>query len=134
MHIGMTAVTLRTHFTPKSAFYKQKKQSACGIRVSLKKLSFDIKNASYTEKRILLKKNKKKAPAALGQALKNEVLMRIGMTAAQNDERGDQGLARTVDKRKLKNGFCGPIQHGILNGVRGTVGFFFFRIRHTLAR
>ena len=41
----------------------------------------------------------KKAPAALGQALKNEVLMRIGMTAAQNDERGDQGLARTVDKQ-----------------------------------
>ena len=37
---------------------------------------------------------KKKAPAALGQALKNAVLMGIGMTAAQNDERGDQGLAR----------------------------------------
>ena len=39
------------------------------------------------------------------QASKNEVLMdsgvniRIGMTAAQNDERGDQGLARTVDKK-----------------------------------
>ena len=28
------------------------------------------------------------------------VNIRIGMTAAQNDERGDQGLARTVDKGK----------------------------------
>ena len=28
--------------------------------------------------------------------------MRIGMTAAQNDERGDQGLARTVDKKPKK--------------------------------
>ena len=39
-----------------------------------------------------------KVPAALRQALKNAVFMRIGMTDAQNDERGDQGLARTVDK------------------------------------
>ena len=49
--------------------------------------------------------------------------MRIGMTAAQNDDRGDQGLARTVDKQKLKNGFRATFKHGILNGVRGTVGF-----------
>ena len=30
--------------------------------------------------------------------LQNKVLMRIGMTAAENDETGDHGLARTVDK------------------------------------
>jgi hypothetical protein len=46
------------------------------------------------------------------------------MTAAQSDERGDQGLPRTVDKQKIENGLRVPIQHGILNGVRGTVGFF----------
>ena len=49
--------------------------------------------------------------------------MPISMTAAQNDESGDQGLARTVDKQKLKNRFCAPIQHRILNGAWGTVGF-----------
>jgi len=49
---------------------------------------FKTKNAFYTEK-----------PAALGQALKHEVLMRIGMTAALNYERGDQGLARTVNRK-----------------------------------
>ena len=38
---------------------------------------------------------KKKVPAALGQAKKNAVLMCIGMTAAENDERSDKGLART---------------------------------------
>ena len=33
------------------------------------------------------------------------VNIRIVMTVAQNDERGDQGLARTVDKQKLKTDF-----------------------------
>ena len=33
------------------------------------------------------------------------VNIRIGMTAAQNDERGDQGLARTVDKIRKKTDF-----------------------------
>ena len=49
--------------------------------------------------------------------------MRIGMTAAQNDERADQGLVRTVDKQKLKHGSCATFKHRILNGVRGTVRF-----------
>ena len=40
------------HFTLKNAFI-EKKKSACGIRPSLKKRSFDIKNAFYTEKRVL---------------------------------------------------------------------------------
>ena len=30
----------------------------------------------------------------------SRVNMRIGITAGQNDERGDQGLARTVDKNR----------------------------------
>ena len=50
-------------------------------------------------RRIFLYVTERKKPAALGQASKNEVLMHIGMTAAQNDERGDQGLARAVDKK-----------------------------------
>ena len=74
-----------------SAQYQLKKLLAPLKFLTLKK-HFTPKNAFYT--------NKKKAPAALGQALKNEVLMRIGITAAQNDERGDQGLARTVDKQR----------------------------------
>jgi hypothetical protein len=81
----------------------QEKKSACGIRASLKKLSFYIKNGFYNEKRILWRKRKsacgirpclkngvltfkthftfknafykkKKAPAALGPALRNAVL------------------------------------------------------------
>ena len=52
-----------------TALYKKKK-SACGIRPGLKKRSFNILNAFYIQKRI---KQQKKAPAALGQALKNEV-------------------------------------------------------------
>ena len=32
--------------------------------------------------------------------------MRIGMTAAQNDERGDQGLARAVGKQTKKRISC----------------------------
>ena len=39
-------------------------------------------------------------------AFKTKVLMRIGMTAAQNDERGDQGLARTVGKERQKLMLC----------------------------
>ena len=44
-------LTLKTHITFKNAFY-EKKKNACGIRPSLKKQSFDIKNAFYIEKRI----------------------------------------------------------------------------------
>ena len=36
-------LTLKTHFTLKNAFYIEKK-SACGIRPSLKKRSFDIRS------------------------------------------------------------------------------------------
>ena len=43
---------LKTHFISKNAFYKKIK-NACGIKTGFKKRSFDIKNAFYTDKRIL---------------------------------------------------------------------------------
>ena len=54
----------------------------------------------YARRRIFLyvTETKKNNACGIRARLKNAVFMRIGMTAAQNDERGDQGLARTVDK------------------------------------
>ena len=46
-------LAFKTHFTPKNAFYKNKKKSACGIKTGLKKRSFNIQNALHTQKRIL---------------------------------------------------------------------------------
>ena len=50
----------------------RKKKSACGIRPSLKKRSFNVKNTFYIKKRVLW--TKKKVPAALGPAQQNAVL------------------------------------------------------------
>ena len=64
-------MTLKTDFTFKNAFYKKKKVPAA-LRPAKKhgvltfKTHFTPKNAFY--------KRKKKGPAALGPALKNEVL------------------------------------------------------------
>ena len=48
--------------------------------------------------------------------------MLIGMTAAENDERGDQGLARTVDKQIKKTDFVRLSNMGFCTAFGGKYG------------
>ena len=51
-----------------------------------------------------------------------QVLMRIGMTAAENDETGDHGLARTVDKTSWKADFEPLSNMGFCTALGGQLG------------
>ena len=53
------------------------------------------KNHIYTALYVFKRRNNTHARKVTTDSRVN---MRIGITAGQNDERGDQGLARTVDK------------------------------------